>query len=171
MSKRNRSSMALGLILILAGGFFLAAQFFPQLENWFSGVFDWPVWIIGVGVFLLLFGLIAGEPGMVVPAFIVGGIGGLLYWQNATNNWQSWSYTWALIPGFVGLGVLVSALLGEGGREGVRSGLWLIFISAVMFVIFGSFLGAGIASQYWPILLILFGIWILVQPLFRRKSS
>lgn len=171
MSKSSRTSMAFGLMLILAGGWFLAAQFIPQLGDWFYGIFDWPVWIIGVGVFLLLFGLISGEPGMAVPAFIVGGIGSLLFWQNATGNWESWSYAWTFIPGFVGVGILVSALLGEGGREGIRSGLWLVFISMVMFAIFGSFLGGGALGNYWPILLILFGVWILIQPLFRRRVS
>ena len=81
-----------------------------------------------VGACLLIFGLLAGAPGMAVPATIVAGIGGILAYQNATGDWTSWSYVWSLIPGFVGLGIMLSALLGDGGREGFRSGLSLVFI-------------------------------------------
>ena len=42
--------------------------------------------------------LLTGQPGMLVPACIVGGIGGMLYWQNLTGDWASWSYSWSLIP-------------------------------------------------------------------------
>ena len=42
---------------------------------------------------------------MMVPASIVTGIGGLLYWQNATGRWESWSYAWALIVASVGVSI------------------------------------------------------------------
>lgn len=170
MNRKNRSNLAVGLLLILIGGWFLAVQFVPGLGDWFQIYFDWPVIIIGVGVCLLIFGLLVGAPGMAVPACIVGGIGGLLYWQNATNNWESWSYAWALIPGFVGIGAMLSALLGEGGSKGLRSGLSLVFISLVMFLIFGAFFGATPLGPYWPVLLIALGAWMLIQPLFKRSS-
>ena len=170
MARKTRSNLAVGVILILIGGWFLAAQIFPQLGDWFWGTFDWPFVIIGVGACLLIFGLLAGAPGMAVPASIVAGIGGILAYQNATGDWTSWSYAWALIPGFVGIGVLLAALLGEGGREGVRSGLTTIFVSAILFLIFSSIFGANPLGQWWPVLLIGLGLWLLIQPLFRRKQ-
>lgn len=107
---------------------------------------------------------------MAVPACVVGGIGGLLYWQNTTGNWQSWAYAWTPIPGFVGVGIIMAAALGEGGRQAVSGGLWLAFISLMLFTIFGSFFGAfGFLGDYWPALLILVGLLILVQNLFRRR--
>ncbi len=60
---------------------------------------------------LALLGLLFWVPGMIVPAAIVAGVGGLLYWQNATGNWASWAYSWALIPGFSRVGTLLSSLL------------------------------------------------------------
>jgi hypothetical protein len=170
MNRKTRSNWALGVILIIVGGWFLAMQLAPDLNNWFWTIFDWPFVIIAVGVFLLLFGLLAGAPGLSVPASIVAGIGGILAYQNATGNWESWAYIWTLIPGFVGFGVILSALLGDGGKEGFRSGLTLVFISAIMFLIFSSIMGANPLGAWWPILLILLGVWLLIQPLFRRKS-
>ncbi len=171
MSRKTRSNLAVGIMLILIGGLFLAMQLMPNLGNWFWSTFDWPFVIIGVGIFLLIFGLIAGSPGMSIPASIVTGIGGILAYQNATGNWESWAYAWALIPGFVGIGVMLSSLLGEGGREGFRSGLTLVFISSILFLIFSSIMGANPLGAWWPILLIILGLWLLIQPLFRRQKS
>jgi hypothetical protein len=171
MNRKSRSTLGIGLILILIGGWFLAVQFIPQLGSWFRGVFDWPVYIIASGICFLLLGLVIGEPGFAVPGSIISGIGGLLYYQNATNNWESWSYAWALIPGFVGIGVIIMALFGEGGKSGISSGLTLIFISLVMFLIFGSFFGANPLGIYWPFLLIALGIWLLLRSLFGKRKE
>ena len=99
-----------------AGLLFLAGQLFPGMFGRI-GPFTWPVIVVGVGVFLFVLGLITGNPGMSVPACVVGGIGLLLYWQNATGNFASWAYAWTLIPGFVGVGVILEGLLaGHFGR-------------------------------------------------------
>jgi hypothetical protein len=170
MSKMTRSNLGIGLLLVLIGGWFLAVQFVPGLGGWFWGFFDWPVYIIGAGLALLVFGLIIGAPGMAIPACIVTGIGGLLFYQNATSNWESWSYAWALIPGFTGIGIVLASILGEGGKSGFRSGLTLTFISLVMFLIFGAIFGANPLGIYWPFLLIALGVWVLIQPLIKGKN-
>jgi hypothetical protein len=171
VNRSTRSGLAAGILLILVGGWFLAVQLVPGLSESFWATFDWPFIIIGVGACLLIFGLLAGAPGMAVPATIVAGIGGILAYQNATGDWTSWSYVWSLIPGFVGLGIMLSALLGDGGREGFRSGLSLVFISVILFLIFSAIMGASPLGSWWPILLIILGVWLLIQPLFRRRKS
>jgi hypothetical protein len=166
MDSQRRSSLAGGLVLILLGALFLAVQWVPGLQLWFS----WPLIIIGIGVLLLIVGLLTGVPAMAMPACIVGGIGGLLYWQNATGNWESWAYAWTLIPGFVGVGMVLSGLLGGDTRQTVRGGGWLILISLVLFAVFASFFGAlGLVGSYWPVLLIVLGLLVLAQSLFRSR--
>jgi len=166
MDSKRRSSLAGGLVLILLGALFLAVQWVPGLQLWFS----WPLIIIGIGVLLLIVGLLTGVPAMAMPACIVGGIGGLLYWQNATGNWESWAYVWTLIPGFVGVGIVLSGLLGGDTRQMVRGGGWLILISLVLFAVFASFFGAlGLVGSYWPVLLIVLGLLLLAQSLFRSR--
>lgn len=172
MNSRRRTSLIGGLILVLLGGWLLALQIVPGLETLIDVEFSWPLFIIAAGVILLIFGLVTGAPGMAVPACIVGGIGVLLYYQNATGNWESWSYAWALIPGFVGIGAILAGILGENPRQSIRDGLNMIVISAVLFVVFGSlFGGLNLLGDYWPVLLILLGLWILVQPLLRKARS
>jgi len=172
MSKARRSDIVFGVILLLIGGWFLAAQFnwIPGLNEIMNIQYQWPLIVIGVGVFLFLLGLLVRAPGMSVPACIIGGIGGILYWTNATGNWADWSYLWTLIPGFVGVGVILSTLLGGNEKGGYRAGLRSILASAILFIIFVILLsGQGTYIKYWPILIILAGIWIIIQTIFRKK--
>lgn len=163
MKREHRGSLAAGLVLISLGVLFLLVQFVPGLEVYIT--FSWPLIIVGIGLLLLIFAVLTGEPDLAVPACIVGGIGVLLYWQNASGNWESWAYTWTLIPGFAGLGVLLSGLLGgKDARQSVSSGFWLILISLVLFAIFGSLLGAlEIRGRYWPTLLIVLGLLVFAR--------
>jgi hypothetical protein len=165
----TRASLAAAFALIAIGAWFLSVQLFPQVRSFAYGPNSWPLTIIGIGILLIAIGLITWVPGLLVPGSIVTGIGGLLYWQNATGNWQSWAYAWALIPGFAGVGMLISGLLGRERRTVTAAG-WMMFNSLLLFAIFGSFLGGiGLLSQYWPLLLILLGVLLLVQSLFRRR--
>lgn len=171
MERRKRSSWAAGLALILLGAVLLVAQFVPAWREWVSGPNAWPVIILSIAAFLFILGVLVGEPGLAVPACIVGGIGALLYYQNYTGDWGSWAYAWTLIPGFVGVGVFVTGLFSRTGRgEALRGGLILIFISLVMFAVSGAFLGGpALLGQYWPVLLITLGLFLLVGAFLRPR--
>jgi hypothetical protein len=166
---KTRSSLATALTLIGIGAWFLAVEISPQVKDFAYGAATWPLPIIGIGAYLAFVGLLTWTPGLMVPAAIVAGIGGLLYWQNATGNWASWAYAWALIPGFIGLGTVLSGLLSRDRKASIGGG-WMVFISLVMFGIFGSFLGGSeLIWQYWPVLLIALGVVVLSQGIFRRR--
>jgi len=153
------------LLLILAGVAALAIQFVPGWQAWVYGDRGWPLIVVGVGLLLLVIGLLAGAPGMAIPACITAGIGGILYWQNATGQWESWAYAWVLIPGFVGIGIILSGLL-QGSLKELGAGAWLVFISLVLFAASGSFLGGvSVFGPYWPTLLIALGLVLLVRRL------
>jgi hypothetical protein len=167
--QQNRTSLVLGLLLILAGGWLLLTRQVPALENWLDDNFTWPMWTIGAGLLVLLIGLLTGTPGMAVPASIIAGIGGILYYQNATDNFGSWSYMWTLIPGFVGVGTILAGLLGDHTRRNLAHGLNLLVISAVMFLIFATFFGGlNILGEYGAaVILILLGLYILIRGFVR----
>lgn len=167
MDKRRRTSIAGGVVLILIGALLFVAQVMPELVPAFWRDFSWPWIVVFVGLFLFALGAILGEPGMAVPATIVGGIGGILAYQNFTGDFASWSYLWALIPGFVGLGIIFMSLL--GGEGSVKDGATLLLISFTLLAVFGSFFGAlGMAGQYWPVLLILLGVVLLVRTFVKK---
>lgn len=164
---QNRGSIIGGLILILVGALFLLLQAFPGLAVQFDPGLQWPLVIIAVGL-LFLVGAVFGEASLAVPGAIIGGIGGLLYYQNLSGNWASWAYAWTLIPGFVGLGTILMGLLDRQKRSSIRGGFVLIFISLVLFAIFGGIMGSfECLLRFWPLLLILAGILML----WRNRSG
>jgi hypothetical protein len=169
---KNRSQLALGVVLILLGAWFIAQRQVPALGTWVAQYMSWPLNVVAAGAIILLIGLLVGAPGMAIPAAIVAGIGGILYYQNSTNDYTSWSYMWTLIPGFVGVGQIVAAALGRSMRE-ARSGTNLILTSAVMFIIFAAIFGKlSILGPYFPaIVLILVGVWFLVRGFWRRNRE
>jgi hypothetical protein len=174
MEKKNRTQLVLGLVLILVAAWLIATRIKPDLANILYLTFEWPMWVMLAGAALLVIGLLVGAPDMAVPASIVAGIGGILYYQNATGNWGSWAYMWTLIPGFVGIGQILSGIIGGNFLANLREGLRLLFICAVLFTIFATFFNAwtifGSFSAYVPVvLLFVLGFWLIVRGIIRRK--
>jgi hypothetical protein len=171
--RQNRTNLFLGILLILIGAWLVATRQVPALQNWLEDNFAWPMWTIGAGLLVLLIGLITGAPGMAIPASIIAGIGGILYYQNANDDFASWSYMWTLIPGFVGIGTILAGLLGENTRHNLARGLNLIVISAVMFMVFATFFGGiSILGDYGvPAILILLGVYILIRGFARSGGG
>lgn len=162
MNQNRRTSIALGAILIIVGALILAVQFIPGFNLGFDFNLTWPVIVISVGVLLFLAALLFNQPGLAVPASIVAGIGCILYWQDATDDFTSWAFAWVLIPGFVGIGIILEGILSGNFLKSLSSGGILILISGVLFFVFGSIFGKtfGLGS-YWPILLIILGVILL----------
>ena len=172
----RRGSLTFGFLLILLGGFFLAVQFVPDLKSWYRSIADWPLWVIGPGLVFFLAAVISGVSGLMVPGAIISGIGGILYYQNVTGDWQSWAYVWTLIIGFVGVGVFLMHLLDGNIRKALDEGGTAIVTSLVMFLIFGSMMRYFFGQEpffgpYWPVLIILWGVWMLIRPFFRTKRK
>jgi hypothetical protein len=174
MEKKNRTQLVLGLLLILVAGWLIATRIKPDLTNFLHLTFEWPMWVVFAGAALLVIGLLVGEPDMAIPACIVAGIGGILYYQNATNNWESWAYLWTLIPGFVGVGRILSGIIGGDFMASLREGLRLLLVCAILFTIFATIFNAwtifGPYSAYVPIILLfLMGLWLIVRGIIRKK--
>jgi len=60
MSRERRSSLALGVLLVLAGGWLLVQQFYLGLRIWEHFRFSLPWLVIGAGLLLLSLGLLLG---------------------------------------------------------------------------------------------------------------
>jgi hypothetical protein len=171
METQRRTNLVVGLLLVIFGGLYLAAQFIPDLSNILNLQLDWPLYVIGAGLLFFVLAALAGAPGLAVPGSIIIGIGGILYYQNLTNDFGSWAYAWTLIPGFVGIGIFFTSLFEGSFLHGLREAGRLIFFSLVMFAIFGAFLGGpAILGQYWPALLVLAGLWLVVRGMTRPRG-
>lgn len=165
MEGRRISNLVGGLILVLLGLLFLLPQLLP---GWTLPI-SWAWIVIGIGLLLFIIGLVTNTPALAIPACNIGGIGALLYWQDLTGNWESWAYVWTLIPGFVGVGIILSGLLGGKMRQSLSSGGTLVLISLIMFLVFGAaFGGLNLLGPYWPVLLIGLGVLMLIRNMLRR---
>lgn len=161
---RNRGQLALGIILILLGVLFFAQRQYPAMAQWMDLYLSYPLNVVAAGVLILVVGVLLGVPAMAIPAAIVAGIGGILYYQVKANDMQSWDYMWTLIPGFVGVGMILAGLLSRNLSES-RAGINLIVTSAVLFLVFAAFFGKlTLMGAYGPaILLVLLGVWVLIR--------
>lgn len=165
---RHKSGIVGGIILILLGLLFLASEIFPGIFSFW----EWPFIIILVGLVFLLWSVLGGVGGLAIPGCILSGIGGILYYQNAYNAWDTWSFVWALIPGFVGVGILLSGVIDREFKDRFFGGLTLLMISAIMFFAFGYFFGLTQAiAKYWPVLLVLLGLISLIRGVLRNKKK
>lgn len=167
-NRSNTGSLIAGAALIIFGLLALAGQLFKGFNFW--GVI-WPFFIIGVGV-LFFVGMYTGgkqAAGLAIPGSIFTFVGLMLFLQNLTGHWESWSYGWTVILVAVGVGIYIMGRYTEnpGQRE---SGSRLIKIGAILFVVFGGFFemifnSFAFSRFIFPVALILLGIYFI----FRRS--
>ena len=165
---KYKNGVALGIILIILGLLFLAKEIAPQYFQFW----EWPFFIIGLGGVFLLWAIFSGTGGLAVPGSLLAGIGGILYYQNLTGDWESWSFIWALIPAFVGVGIIIGGIIDHNYKEAFNGGLILLLISGIIFFAFGSAFGLQPEiTKYWPALLIVLGLIALARALFSGKRK
>ena len=167
-NRSNPGSLIAGAALIGVGLLALAGQFFRGFNFW--GVI-WPFFIVGVGV-LFFVGMYTGgksAAGLAIPGSIFTFVGVMLFLQNLSGHWESWSYGWTVILMAVGTGIYIMGRYTEnpGQRE---SGSRLIKIGAILFVIFGGFFemifnSFAFSKFLFPVALILLGMYLI----FRRS--
>jgi hypothetical protein len=164
-NRSNPGSLIAGAALIGFGLLALAGQFFRGFNFW--GVI-WPFFIIGVGV-LFFVGMYTGgksAAGLAIPGSIFTFVGLMLFLQNLSDHWESWSYSWTVILMAVGTGIYIMGRYTEnpGQRE---SGSRLIKIGAILFIIFGGFFemifnSFAFSRFIFPVALILLGIYLIM---------
>lgn len=170
------SVAALGLLLVVGGGLLLAGQ----LMDIDIGRIGWPLFIIIPGVALLVAGLaVSGGLGLTIAGTIVTMVGLILFYQNATDHWESWAYAWALVGPFAsGLGMVVHGTV-HRQTDVVRSGWWPLLSGLGLFVAgFIFFEGIiGLSGDRFPLpdwalpaLLILLGVGVLIWSLTGRRT-
>jgi len=167
-SQRNAGALVGGSLLILFGLLALFGQIFRNFNFWNT---FWPFFIIGFGL-LFFVGMLAGGrsvSGLAIPGTIITTIGLLLFYQNITGHWESWSYSWTVILMAVGLGIYIMGVWGQNVSQR-SAGLRVLRIGLIMFIIFGAFfeliftsgMPFGLRSIFFPLALILLGLYLIL---------
>jgi hypothetical protein len=173
----SSAGLALGIVLVVVGAFFLVMR---VLDVDLSS-YGWPLYVIIPGLTLLVVGFVSLGTGAVVPGGIITMTGLVLAYQNATGDWASWSYAWALVlPGGVGLGLFLQGMRHRDPRmlkQGRSLVLWAVLIFMIGFVFFESILNISgidygvIGRAALPVLLIVIGLMLLVRGMRRNRAA
>ncbi len=166
----------LGAILIAVGIIFFVGQQFEI--DW--GEATWPFYVIAPGLVLLAFGLTQPHgSGLTIGGSIVTIVGLILFYQNVTDNWESWAYAWALVgPGGSGVGMLLYGTR-SGNAKMARDGFWQIMtalgIFVVGFIFFEGFIGLSgdrwdLAEWVMPVVIIGLGVLVLLRAVIGGKG-
>jgi hypothetical protein len=166
MESRNRNigSLIGGALLLAFGALALLGQL-VDLDFW--GTF-WPFIIVGFGAMFFVVMLAGGRSvsGLAIPGSIFTAIGLMMFVQNLTDHWESWSYGWTVIILAVGAGIFImGAWSGQASQR--QAGLGVMRVGLVLFIIFGAFFemifnSSDLAQLVFPVALILLGGYLLV---------
>jgi hypothetical protein len=177
---RERGGLALGILLIVLGGLFLAGE---QL-NINLDQYGWPVYVIVPGLALLVIGLAVPNEaglGMAIPGGVITTVGLILALQGRTNTYASWAYAWALVaPGSVGATLFLYGLLHRRFDlldAGLRSGAAGLGLFIGFGLLFENVLAIDSSDQTpalrdaLPFLAVALGVIIIVLNLLPRPKS
>lgn len=175
--RRVGSSVALGVVFVVIGLFFLAVR---VLDVDLSS-YGWPLFIIIPGLTLIVVGFVSLGTGALIPGGIITMTGLVLAYQNSTGDWPSWAYAWPLVaPGGVGLGMYLQGLRNRDVQT-LKQGRTLMFIAALIFmlgfVIFETILNISGIDYGWfgkaalPALLIAIGAILLGRSIQRSRQA
>jgi hypothetical protein len=174
--RRAGSGVALGIVLVVVGLFFLAVR----LADIDLGAYGWPLFIVIPGLTLLIVGFVSLGTGAAIPGGILTMVGLVLAYQNSSGNWASWVYVWPLVaPGGVGVGLFLQGMR-DRNQGLIKQGRSLIFIAFLIFMIgfvfFESILHLtptdyGLFGKVaLPGLLVVIGVVLLVRSIQRSRS-
>ena len=164
-NRSNPGSLIIGAALIGFGLLALAGQLFRGFDFW--GVI-WPFFIVGAGA-LFFVGMYSGgksAAGLAIPGSILIAVGLMLFLQNLFDHWESWAYGWTVILMAVGIGIYIMGRYTENPGQRA-SGLNLLKLGAVLFVIFAGFFemifnSFAFSRFLFPAALILFGLYLIL---------
>jgi len=165
---RNLTAIIIGSVLIIIG----VLALFGNLFNILNMDDLWPLILVGVGTAFFI-AMALGDnsrAGLAIPGSILVMIGLILFYMNATGNWEAWSYCWALIIFAVGAGVWINGYrsdqpeLRKSGQDTMRSGLILFLIFAIIMEFIFTMIGLHqqVNTLVWAILLAILGLFLLV---------
>jgi len=169
--KRNVGALVVGVILISLGALSLLERLFKGTSFW---GWVWPIMIMGFGALFFVGMFIFGKSfsWMAIPGSIVTTNGIMLFLQNLTGRWETWSYSWTIILISVGLGIFIMGTW-EGNLSRKKAGRKVMEIGLIMFVIFGAFfeiifsfgVSEGWRTFMFPIALLILGSYLVFKQL------
>jgi hypothetical protein len=159
---RGGSGVALGIVLVVVGLFFLVVS----LANVDLGAYAWPLFVIIPGLTLLIVGFVSLGTGAAIPGGILTMVGLVLAYQNSSGG--------------VGVGLFLQGMR-DRNQALIKQGRSLLLIAFLIFMIgfvffesilhmtgtdYGLFGKAAL-----PFLLVVIGVGLLIRSLQRSRRA
>jgi hypothetical protein len=167
--KRNYGALVVGVVLICLGALSLMERLFKGTGFW---GWVWPIMIMAFGALFFIGMFIFGKSygWMAIPGSIIAVNGLMLFLQNLTGRWETWSYSWTIILISVGLGIFIMGAW-EGSESRKKAGKKVMEIGFILFIIFGAFfeiifsfgVSEGWRSYMFPIALLALGAYLVLK--------
>ena len=155
-----------GLVLIMLGVVFLMNELFP-------GVLGGWTFLAGLGIVFLVAYILGKQYGFLIPGCILTGLSVAL--ALVENGIVSVDVEDGVIVGLLGLSFLAIWLIDLLVSRGRPLGWWPIIPGAILTVVGAALFTDNEAwlesiGQWWPVIFIIVGVWILLEGIIRRPS-
>jgi hypothetical protein len=152
-----------GWILLIVGGILL-------FHYWDILELDWMTFLMALGVGLFIAGVLQRDHSAVFPGTFIFLIGLLFYLKDRYILEAPWWDIWPLIILFLGISFVMLYVFNPSRRDTLWPGLILIAVSFFLLFVpwcwYDLFYWIG---RLWPVLLILAGLFIILETRKRRK--
>lgn len=159
----KKDNISFAIIVIVAGVMLTLRKFVSQIDF----MFLWPNWGFLVAGLLLLLGGVNRNGSLAMLASLMAGV-----CLNVLLQPRVGSVIWVSMLAFFGVGSMLSGLI-EHKRPGeIQSGLKMVAISAVVFLLAGGakWVPWSQVSDYWPVGLVLLGVYLLIRALKEKEK-
>lgn len=162
-SKKNKSKILIGIILILMGVYFLVVN----LGLWPGLAGNLFLVVLGVS-FLAAFYLSGKAVGFLIPGFVLSFLGIIL--ALLQSGLISYDKYWPLIVTAVGLAFICVYVLGTRKED-----IWPLVLGIILLIVSGLLMATTfglldwdfwrLLGYFWPVMLIFLGLWVLLKPI------
>jgi len=155
----NRARWAGGIALISIGLLILVAQFaeIPAMGMLF---------LPGLGLIFLIWGLVSREGGLLIPGGILSGIGTGVYLMGNLPNLSGEQDAGVFLLAFAGgwaLITLLSLFTGEMMWWPLIPGLIIGLVGVGLFIGGPALTVLSFVGRIWPVFLIIAGVWVMIK--------
>jgi hypothetical protein len=134
----------------------------------------WPILLVTLSAFFLLPAFLGRQnrrlrAGMVIPGFLLAGIGSALLYTSLTDRWGAWGYLWSALPFSFGLGMYSAGWIADAPAfKWIGAGMAIAGV--VAYLVFATAFGGEAFRVIAAILLLALGLALTIGGLAERLS-
>jgi len=145
-----------GILLVIVG-IFLLLNYFLNLN-----LELWPLALVVPGI-LFIFGATKENYGLYIPGFILLFLG-IFFFFNVYTDWEYHHYLWPIYTLTVSLTFYLTSFFGKEKDLILPANILLL-------ITFGLFFISCNLLKFWPVILILAGIWVIFTPFYHKNKG